>query len=326
MDSFDFQPIFLDFCCKRRHLVAHRSFVYQLPMQRLTYLLALPFIYLVARLPFPLLYFFSERLCFFLYTVFGYRKAVVRDNLEQCFTQLNAEQRKKIEIVFYSYFCDIILESLKLLTISKKSLLKRVDVSEIKHLDEYARKGQSVIVGMGHIGNWEWACAALAHRLSTPFHVIYHPLSNPWFDKLLYKMRARHSTILHPMKSAAQQVLRNRDEVNVTVFLADQTPPPQTAFWTTFLYRETPFYQGLGKLSKKLDTPVIFLAVKRVKRGYYKITEEILVKEAGLYTTDEILRRYATSLHLNILSQPAFWLWTHRRWKHERDPSQQLIT
>lgn len=295
-------------------------------MQRLTYSLVLPVIHLVARLPFPLLYLLSDLLSFFLHRIIGYRKEVVRSNLEKCFHQLNDEQRMKIEIVFYNYFSDVVLETMKLLTISEKALMERVDTSELTHLEAYIRSGQSVIVGMGHQGNWEFACAALARRLGVEVHVVYHPLSNPWFDRLLYRMRSRHTTILHPMKNAAQQVLRNRDRVTVTAFVADQTPPPQTAFWTTFLYRETPFYQGLGKLAHKLNTPVIFLAIKRTRRGFYKFQEDVLVKEAAPYTTDEILRRYATSLHLSILTQPAFWLWTHRRWKHTRHPSQKLVT
>jgi KDO2-lipid IV(A) lauroyltransferase len=294
-------------------------------MQRLTYILTLPFIHLISRLPFPVLYGLSDFLCVVVYRIIGYRRKVVSANLAKSFPELRADQRKMIERLFYSYFCDLVLETMKLLTISKRSLLKRVDVSGLNVIEGYARAGRSVIVAMGHTANWEFACAALARHLDSEFHVIYHPLSNPYFDSLLYKMRTRHTTILHPMDKAIQRVLRAHGKVTVTAFVADQTPPPQTAFWTWFLEQETPFFQGLGKLAVKLNRPVVFVSVIRVGRGRYRLEEEVLTDQSANYPVEEVLRRYAASLQINIHDQPADWLWTHRRWKHKRLPNQELI-
>ena len=54
-------------------------------MQFITYILVYPFIWVISKLPFPLLYLFSDFVCFLLYRVLGYRKEVVRSNLKQAF-------------------------------------------------------------------------------------------------------------------------------------------------------------------------------------------------------------------------------------------------
>src|SRR6185437_14629894 len=99
--------------------------------------------------------------------------------------------------------------------------------------------------------------------------VIYHPLANKQYDKLMYGMRSRNGTTMIPMKTAFKEMLAHRKEVTATVFIADQTPQPEAAYWTTFLNQDTPVFKGTEIIAKKLNLPVVYTSMQKIKRGYY---------------------------------------------------------
>jgi KDO2-lipid IV(A) lauroyltransferase len=88
-------------------------------MSTIGFYLALPFLYLISILPFPLFYLVSDGIYLLLYRVIGYRKKVVYENLKNSFPEKTHEELKKIEKQFYHYLVDLFLETLKTLTISK---------------------------------------------------------------------------------------------------------------------------------------------------------------------------------------------------------------
>ena len=126
----------------------------------LNYLL-LGLIWLISRLPFPALYFFSDINFFFIYHVFGYRRKVVRTNLCNSFPEKSSKEIIILEKKFYHHLCDLLMEILKIRGISKKQLLKRVHFKNTELLDELYQKGKSIIAVTGHVGNWEWTGMAL---------------------------------------------------------------------------------------------------------------------------------------------------------------------
>src|SRR6185312_2942086 len=97
------------------------------------------------------------------------------------------------------------------------------------------------------------------------------PIANKYFDKLMHHIRTRVGTKLIPMQKAFKEILKHRDELTITAFIADQTPQPNGAYWTTFLNQDTPVFSGTEVIAKKLNYPVVYAAIKRVKRGYYEM-------------------------------------------------------
>jgi KDO2-lipid IV(A) lauroyltransferase len=287
-------------------------------MNALIYYFTLPLIYLLSFLPFKLLYLFSNLLYLVLYKIIGYRKKVVSTNLKNAFPSYSKEQLETIEKQFYKYFCDLILESLKTLTISPKSLKKCVSFSGNKVFDKFKEEGKSVIIVMGHQGNWELGGARFALESIHQLYVIYHPLKNKYFDNLVYFMRTRLGNRLYAMKDTIRGMLKNRDELNATAFIADQTPSPKGAYWTTFLNQDTPVFTGTAKLSKKLNYPIIYVSVKREKRGVYAMNAELLLENPSGFTEDEISELHTKRLEKDIVECPESWLWSHRRWKHKK--------
>ncbi len=289
-------------------------------MSALGYYLALPLIYAVAWLPFPLLYALSDVLFVVLYHLFGYRKKVVRTNLRNSFPEKSKAELRAIEHAFYTWFCDLVLETLKTLTISPAQVKERVAVEGDGVLNKYFDAKRSVILVMGHWGNWELGGARFSQLGLHPLFVIYHPLQNKWFDGLVIHMRTRLGNKLYAMNDTMKGMLRDRDQVTATAFIADQTPPPDRAYWTTFLNQDTPVFFGTEKIARKLGCPVIYVGIERTRRGFYTMRFEELVADPANTAEGEISKRHTKRLEHDIRSQPAFWLWTHRRWKHRRPP------
>ncbi len=171
---------------------------------------------------------------------------------------------------------------------------------------------------MGHWGNWEWAGNSFSLLCKHQLYVIYHPLSNTYFDGLIYRMRTRFGTKLIPMKDTYREMASKRNELNATAFIADQTPSPEGAFWTTFLNQDTPVFKGTEKIAQRMNYPVLYGRVKRLKRGYYEISAQVLFENAAKAEPDMISKSHTKALENDIIAQPEIWLWSHRRWKHKR--------
>ncbi len=289
-------------------------------MAALVYFLVLPFIYLISLLPFPLLYLLSDFLYFIIFYVTGYRKKIVLQNLRNSFPNKTEKEINRLCKDFFHYLCDLMLETLKPLTMSKKSIVDRCkfDPASLALFQKLADENRSLILVMGHFGNWEWSGHPFSILLKHRLYVLYHPLTNKHFDKLMYHIRSRNGTRMIDMKYAYKEMLLHRDELTATAFIADQTPQPNSAYWTTFLNQETPVFKGTEVIAKKLNLPVVYASIKRVKRGYYEMFAEILVDNPAATADGEISEIHTRRLEKDIIEQPEIWLWSHRRWKHKR--------
>ena len=287
-------------------------------MQVLIYYLSLPFIYFISLLPFSVLYLFSDLIYIILFKVIKYRENVVIFNLRNSFPQKSDREIKLIARKFYKYFCDLILETIKTLTISPSDVRKHLYFEDLSLFKKYYEQSKSVIIVMGHFGNWELGGARFGIENLHTLFVIYHPLSNKYFDKLVYKMRTRLGNKLYPMNETLRGMVRDRNKVTATAFIADQTPSQLNVYWTNFLNQDTPVFTGPEKIARKFNYPVIYVSVKRPKRGLYKIENQLLVEEPEKTSDNEISEKFTRMLENDIFLHPEIWLWTHKRWKHKK--------
>jgi Kdo2-lipid IVA lauroyltransferase/acyltransferase len=286
----------------------------------LSYLIALPVIYFISLLPFRLLYLLSDFFFFILYHVMHYRRKVVLQNLRNSFPDKSDEEIRQISKRFFHYFCDLFLETFKTLTISRGSMLRHCnfDPSSKQIIDQLAEENKSCIIVMGHKGNWEWAGNTFSLLCRHQLYVIYHPLENKYFDRLMYKMRTRFGTKLIAMKNTFRDMMEKKDELNATAFIADQTPHPDRAYWMDFMNQDTPVFMGTEKIARKIKYPLVYVSAKKIKRGYYTLYAELLAAPPYLQPDGEIAVLHTRRLEKDIAEQPETWLWTHRRWKHKR--------
>lgn len=280
--------------------------------------------YLLSLLPFWILYRISDVLYLILYHLVGYRKEIVHKNLRQSFPDKTTEELRDIEKRFYGFLCDYMVETVKLMTISNANLRKRMQfegVAEMIQVMENENK-QFAFVYLGHYCNWEWisSLGIRIHEVSsnTVCGQIYHPLSNKAFDRLMLKIRSKGEGYNIPMKETLRYIINwKRSGQKVIIgFISDQAPKwSSTHHWCNFLHRKTPVFTGTEKIGKQVDALIFFGDVRRIKRGHYTCRLSRMVKDIKQYPDFEVTDMYFRILEECINSQPAYWLWTHNRWK-----------
>lgn len=272
-----------------------------------------------SRLPFPVLYLFSDFLFLVVFRLLGYRKKVVRQNLERAFPEKTTAEIDAIVPGFYHNLCDVIVETLKLATIDANSLRRKTTYKNPEIAFKYLEAGSPVIMLGSHLANWEWALSGSMVHFAYPADGVYKPLTNGFFEQFMLHTRTRLGGHLIPMKDTLREFIRRQKIPRFISLLSDQTPPKsEIQYWTSFLNQDTGFYVGADKLANAFHYPVIFVGARRLKRGHYEYTFEEIhdgVSPLGEY---EITERYARLLEHWIIGNPADYLWSHRRWKHKK--------
>jgi KDO2-lipid IV(A) lauroyltransferase len=286
-------------------------------MSKIFSFLGVFFIHLVAYLPFPILYALSDFFYLIIYHLIGYRRKVVRKNLQNAFPNLSAEERLVIEKKFYHHLCDVFLETTKLVSFSEAELKKRVKIKNSERFYELVKEGRNISVVFGHYHNWEWFAQALPIYIPITCYGIYKPLHNKVFDDLFYKMRTRHGIEALPMQTSMRTLLKNSGKQFSIAIIADQTPTSsESNYWTKFLNQDTPVFMGTEKISKHFNNAVAFMDINQVKRGYLEFEFIILAENISELKEFEITELHTRFLEKRIIEKPEFWLWSHRRWKH----------
>ena len=289
-------------------------------MNALVYYLTFPILYVVSRLPFPVFYLLSDFICFLLYRVFGYRKAVVRSNLKHAFPELKEKERRVIEKKFYRHLCDLLLEIIKSMGMSKDQMLKRFKVKNIEVLTQFEKQNRSAFLLCGHYASWEWMMS-LGYHMNQLGYGIYRPIKNPYFDNLIKEIRSKHDAFMIPQKTSAETIRQkeNKNERGVYGFASDQSPrPTPKSYWRPFMGINVPIYTGAERLARELNIPLVFGKIKRVKRGYYELEFKLITDQPKTTAVNEITDIYTEWLEEQIKEDPTQYFWTHKRFKHAK--------
>jgi len=267
-----------------------------------------------------LLYAVSDMLFFLLYHVFRYRKKTVEDNLKLVFPEKSESERKQITKEFFHHLCDMILEAIKSMNISVEDMKARFKFTNIEVIQDYEKRQKSIALMCAHYGSWEWIFILQAYTSHLTF-AIYKKLNNVYFDKLVRKIRARYDSYLITTKESINVLVENKKKGLITIngFAADQSPKKEKAYhWNTFMGIEVPVHTGAEMLAKKLDMPVVFFSVKRIKRGFYETTFQTLAEHPNEFKDYEITDQFLKLVENQIHEAPQYYLWTHKRWKHRK--------
>ena len=271
-------------------------------------------------LPFRILYLFSDFVYLIVYYLIGYRKTIVRENLALALPQLSEEERLVIEKKSYRHLCDMFLEMIKTLTISEKEIQERFVFSNLEVYKKLEEQNKSIAMMLAHYASYEWVISMNAY-VSYKGYAIYKKIANPYFDKLVRAIRSRFKAYLIATKETIPKIIENKNKnfLSIYGFASDQSPKISSAFhWQKFMGIEVPVHTGAEMLSKKYDMNVIFLKVKKVKRGYYSASFEILSENAKAVANYEITDTFLKLVEQQIYEAPEFYLWTHKRWKHRK--------
>ena len=242
---------------------------------------------------------------------------MVQKNLRNSFPEKSAFELHKIEKQFYESLCDYGVETLKLASIKPDDLSKRMKFVNLEVIEEYKQKGQSVIIFSSHVFNWEWLLASAGLCLPLPIDFVYQTVNNKFFNDFSRMCRTRFGAHAINRDDVAREIVRRKNIQRVTAIIADQYPglSKDKRYKTTFMHQETVFFQGANQLATLTQFPVVFAAVKKVKRGYYEARFEKIAEPPYMKEDFAMIERYITALEQNIRENPSEWLWSHNRWK-----------
>ncbi|MCK5822520.1 MAG: lysophospholipid acyltransferase family protein [Bacteroidales bacterium] len=289
-------------------------------MQKIFFYLFYFFSWLLSIMPLKIQYLNADIIYIILYYIISYRKKVVYTNLKNSFPEKSEKERKIIEKKFYKHLADLFIENISIHFIKEKEILKRVKFTNIEVLNNYYEQNKSVIGVLGHYGNWE---LYLGMPLITK-HLnigVYKKLSNKSFDNFFKKTRQKFGAKPVEMQNTVRTIIKYTKEKKLSFagFVSDQTPTKsESHYWTKFLNQDTPVFLGVEKIAKKTNQAVVFLDMRKVKRGYYQVEIIKLFDNPKETKEYEITECHVKLLEKIIKEEPEYWLWSHRRWKHKK--------
>ena len=277
-------------------------------------------VFLFRLLPFSVLFVLADFVSFLLHKVIGYRLKVVKENLNKSFPDLKEDELEKLIKSFYKHLSDILLEGIKGYSLSEKELRKRFVYKNPEILDEAFQSGKHIMLMPAHYGNWEWAVLSLPLPLKHQIIGVYKPLRAQLIEAFVGKRRSRFGLILNPISETRTAMNNPPAKPTAYIMMSDQHPSSRKkAQWIKFLGRDTACLHGADHYARKYNYPVYYMHIARVKRGFYEVEFSPLELNASATQRAEITQKYMSVLEEKILEKPSDWLWSHRRWKYEKD-------
>ncbi len=276
--------------------------------------------YVISLLPLRVLYFIGDLFYPLIYNVIGYRRKIVRKNLVESFPEKSEDELTKIEKEFYHFFCDYVMETVKMFSMSEKEMKRRMTFGGMDVVNQI-HPHKSCVLYLGHYCNWEWVASIPLHLKNTDGLLpgqIYHKLENPVFDRLFLYSRYRFKSNNIEMFSALRTLVKcTREGKRFMIgFISDQSPNWNFVnMWTNFLNHKTALFVGAENIAKMTDAAVFYIDMKRVKRGYYHGEFILMTDKPKSYPNYELTAEYGRYLEDSIKRVPQYWLWSHNRWK-----------
>ena len=271
---------------------------------------------IISRLPMWALYAFSSFLYLLAFYVVRHRHQVIREQLQKVFPDSSEADRERIHKQFLKNFCDVLVEVWKSVTISEADMRARMRILNLDVARRHLDAGQSLMFVTSHLGNWEWLLHGVTLQLGYPVDAAYKPLHDPWAERLMLKVRSRFGARLVPAKELLADFLKRRGIVRAIAMNADQAPvSTDKRYWTRFLGQDTAFYIGAEQIARATRLPILYVGVRRIRRGYYEVELKPLWDGREVLPPNAVTERYARTCEIDVLKRPADWLWSYRRWR-----------
>ena len=279
--------------------------------------------WMLAILPFNLLYVLSDLLYLLMRYGVRYRRKIIRMNLCNSFPEKTDKELRQIERKFYHYLCDYMLEEVKMLRITFTELCRRMEYDNKELYLSMIEKHGGIVLLIPHYANFEWitGMSSIMRPGDVPVQV-YKPLRNKYMDAIFLHIRARFGGYNVRKHATARELvkLRRAGKRLAVGLITDQSPNRSEAhYWTTFLHQDTVFMDGAERIAKLMDFPVFYCELQRVRRGYCRVYFDLITETPKLTTDGEITELFARRLEQTICREPAYWFWSHKRWKLKRE-------
>ena len=279
--------------------------------------------YLMSLLPYKALYALSGLLYAMTYRLLRYRLSTARHNLATAFPEKSREELRRIERDFYRWLSDYFVETVKLMTVSQKELMRHVEFRGTEAVEDCFDRGQACAGVLGHYCNWELLSAAgkvFTRHQEAVFGLVYAPIPNKTIDSLFIKTRQSMGGVCVPKKDILRYLMsfRRQNLMNIFGYMADQEPQCSNArTQLTFLNRTIMAVTGPEKIARKMGNAVFYVDMERPERGKYTCTFRLLTADAASLPEHEMTKRFFAMLEQTVRRDPRFYLWTLNKVKNQ---------
>ena len=283
-------------------------------LSKLIHIILSPLLWIVSFVPLKILYIKSLILSNF----FFYRNDIIKSNIDNAFNNLNINHKKQIINSFRIYFLNLICEIIKMISVNNSFYNNRITIKNIEILDQYYDKNQTVVLMMGHHNNWEWAGQVISIKSKQKFVSVYKKLSSSFFDHFMISLRKKNGADVIEMNDIIKHIYEDK-ECKIIGLIADQNPVVNNSTnWTNFFNQSVPVIDGPEKIARKMNFPVLFCNMSKIKDGYYAITFEVIDENPKASNIGDITNKFFERLEKKIKEEPNNYLWSHNRWKHTK--------
>ena len=252
--------------------------------------------------------------------VIRYRRHIITQNLKRAFPEKSEGEIASLRRKYYLHLSQIAAEMLKMLTLSRKKVMKRYRCENPEVVNRFYDEGKSVILMSSHYNNWEWMILSLPMQFKHAGVGVGKANSNKVFEMLINRARTRYGTVV-VFADHVRELFQDRElnrKPTTYMMLSDQSPNNMNkSYKTLFLNQPSGMIYGAEYFARKYDIPVVYYEVIKEKIGHYKIVNQLITDKPTTLGNGEIIKQYTRLLEETIRRQPEFWLWSHRRWKHK---------
>lgn len=276
----------------------------------------IPSLKFLSLLPLWLLHGLSWLSYLLLFYVFKVRRGLTLKNIKASFPEYSESECLDLAKNHYKSTCMVIAETIKALSLSKQEIKNRVEFKNLYILENYLEQDQSAIIITAHYCNFEWALLACAQHLKYPVDTVYRKQRTDSLEEIFYYLRTRFDVTPLPMETCVAESLKRSKITRMLAMAADQSPKKEdTPYWQNFLNRDTAFHAGTEKIARAFKYPIIFMSLRRTRKGYYQATLKLLAEPPFNEDPNQIMRLYISELETLVRECPKDWLWAYRRWK-----------
>ena len=276
--------------------------------------------WLVVKLPFGMQLAAGRKLGLLFRLFSGYRRSIVRTNINLCFPELSAQQRAQLEKRSYESLGMSLIETAFAYWATDQRFDSHGTLDGLEHLQAAHKQGKGVLLLSGHFCSPDFAGRVLVRYHPACF--TYQKLRNKLFDNAIRTRRAKHCEILIN-RFDTRSFIRTLKAGHVVWYAPDQDQSRKNSVFAPFFGIPANTLTATTKLVKLTGAMVLPFHIRRLpgSQGYALTIEPPLQDFPGETETDDAAR-FNAIIESQVREHPEQYLWTHRRFKTRPDASE----
>lgn len=261
------------------------------------------------------------------YYLIPIRRSVAHKNVRRALgSNLSERDQRRIVRRSFENLAMNVIETLRAPIITQELSSKLVERQGMRHIEAAWSKGRGVLYMLTHIGNVDMIGFSQPVR-GLPLHGVVKEIHWPPAQKFIKRVRERTGLKLIPSERSKKQirdVLARNEMVGIVV---DQHMVPRHAIVCEFFGQLASTSPALARFGFETGAPILPAVIfRRGNSGHHLIrVEPEFVLETPYPEQDANIRHNTERLNRIIerwiREAPHQWLWVHRRWKVQDDPS-----